>query len=95
MSSTPEAAVAAYFNALNCSDAEALTSLFDEEGVFIGEGAPTASGRAQIRVLAEGAFGAMRVDHDHQVGRIKQRDRHAVVPIAHYMYNSAGNGQGA
>jgi hypothetical protein len=30
MSSTPEAAVTAYFDALNRSDAEALTSLFDE-----------------------------------------------------------------
>jgi len=32
MSSTPEAVVAAYFDALNSSNAEALTSLFDEDG---------------------------------------------------------------
>jgi hypothetical protein len=37
MSSTPEATVAAYFDALNRPDGEALTSLFDEQSVFIGE----------------------------------------------------------
>jgi uncharacterized protein (TIGR02246 family) len=79
MGSTPEATVAAYFDALNRSDAEALTSLFDEDGVFIGQGAPTASGRPQIRALAEGAFGAMRVDHEYEVDRIEQRDGLAVV----------------
>jgi uncharacterized protein (TIGR02246 family) len=79
MSSTPEATVAAYFDALNRSGAEALMSLFDEGGVFIGEGAPAASDRAQIRALAEGAFGAMRVDHDYEVDRIEQRDGRAVV----------------
>jgi uncharacterized protein (TIGR02246 family) len=79
MSSTPEATVAAYFEALNRSDAEALTSLFDDEGMFLGDGAPTASGRAQIRALAEGAFRAMRVDHEYEVDRIEQRDGLAVV----------------
>jgi uncharacterized protein (TIGR02246 family) len=79
MSSTPEAVVAAYFDALKRSDAEALTSLFDEQGVFIGEGAPTGNGRSQIRALAEGAFRAMRVDHEYEVDRIEQRDGLAVV----------------
>ena len=79
MSSTPEAAVAAYFDALNRSDSEAITSLFDDEGVFLGEGAPTASGRAQIRALAEGAFQSMRVENSFDLDRIEQRDGMAVV----------------
>jgi uncharacterized protein (TIGR02246 family) len=79
MSSTPEATIAAYFDALNRSDAEGLTSLFDEGGVFIGEGAPTANGRSQIRMPAEGAFRAMRVNHEYEVDRIERRGGLAVV----------------
>jgi ketosteroid isomerase-like protein len=44
MGSNPEAVVSAYFDALNRSDAQALASLFQEDGVFMGEGAPPASG---------------------------------------------------
>jgi uncharacterized protein (TIGR02246 family) len=79
MGSTPEATVAAYFDALNRSDADALACLFDEDGVYIGEGVPTASGRSPIRALTEGAFDAMRVNHEYEVDRIEQRERLAVV----------------
>ena len=53
MGSNPEAVVSAYFDALNRSDAQALASLFEEDGMYIGEGAPPASGREAIRAGAQ------------------------------------------
>lgn len=79
MTGSPETAVAAYFDALNRSDAARLAALFDEDGVFMGDEAPTAIGPDQIRELAGAAFGAMRIDHEFQVDRVEQRDGLAVV----------------
>ena len=70
MSSTPEAALAAYFDALNRSDSEAFTSRFDDEDLFLGDGEATASGRAEIRATAEGALQAMRVENSYDVDRL-------------------------
>jgi uncharacterized protein (TIGR02246 family) len=79
MSNSPESSVAAYFDALNRSDAAGLAALFDEDGMFMGDGAPTAIGPDQIREFSGAAFGAMRVDHDFQVDRVEKCDGLAVV----------------
>jgi uncharacterized protein (TIGR02246 family) len=77
--SNPEAVVSAYFDALNRSDAQALASLFEEDGVFIGEGAPATSGREAIQEFAAAAFAVMRGSHQFEVDRVEQGDGLAVV----------------
>lgn len=79
MHSSPEAAVAAYFEALNGADAATLASLFEQDGVFIGEGAPEATGADAIRAFAEAAFSTMRVNHEFEIDRVDRSDGLAVV----------------
>lgn len=78
MAGSPESAVAAYFDALNRSDAR-LAALFDEDGRFMGDDAATAIGPDQIGEFVGAAFGAMRVNHNFEVDRVERRDGLAVV----------------
>jgi uncharacterized protein (TIGR02246 family) len=53
-----ESTVRAYFEALNRSHADEVTALFAEDGSFIPDEGPMATGREQIRRAFEGAFRA-------------------------------------
>jgi uncharacterized protein (TIGR02246 family) len=79
MSNSPETVISAYFDALNRSDAQRLASLFDEDGAFMGNEAPTSNGCEQIRAMAEAAFNACSVKHQFSVDSVAERDGHAVV----------------
>jgi len=51
-----ESIVRAYFAALNRSDVDGVVALFAEDGSFLPDESPTATGREQIRRAFEGSF---------------------------------------
>jgi uncharacterized protein (TIGR02246 family) len=79
MDTSPVAVISAYFEALNRSDPDALASLFDDDGVFMGDRAPSVSGREKIRGMAAEAFAAMRIDHQFDVDRVDANNGFAAV----------------
>lgn len=74
-----------YFARLNGSDAEGLSALFAEDGAFMGNGVPTATGRESIRSFAAGAFGAATHTHTYEIDRVENGD-----PVAVVMTHSTG-----
>lgn len=76
---TPKATVVTYFEKLNGSDAAGLAALFTDDGAFMGNGVPTASGRDDIRTFAAGAFRAATHTHEYEVDRVEEADQLAVV----------------
>ena len=77
--SSPEETVVTYFSKLNGSDAEGLSALFTEDGDFMGNGVPTASGRDNIRSFALAAFQAATHHHDYGIDRVERSETVAAV----------------
>lgn len=82
---SPEATVATYFSRLNGSDADGLSALFTDDGAFMGNGVPTASGRESIRSFAESAFAHATHTHTYDVDRVEVGD-----PVTVVMTHSTG-----
>lgn len=77
-----ESTVRAYFEALNRSDLDEVVALLAEDGSFLADEVPAATGREQIRRAFEGAFKARSFQRELHVDRIRQGSDMAVA-LAH------------
>ncbi len=74
-----EKTVQAYFDALNASDANKAASLFTENGVLLAQGAPTATGSAQIAGTFNYVFDHFKYSLEVSIGEVIVQGNYAVV----------------
>jgi uncharacterized protein (TIGR02246 family) len=78
---TPEDVVRAYFAAINDSNVDEIVTLFADDGALMADYYQTATGTAAIRVTYEGAFAAMKMQHELHLDRVLESGDLAVVRI--------------
>jgi len=74
-----EKLVHTYFDALNASDADKATSLFTENGVLLPQGAPTATGSAQINGTFKYVFDNFKFVLEVSIAEITVQGNYAIV----------------
>jgi len=67
----PQAAVEAYFDALNRSDVDAALAVYAADGYFALQGTEDVRGTAALRALYEGAFKAVRFNTTHIYNEVR------------------------
>lgn len=67
---SPEAAVRAYFTALNGSDLEGILASFADDGSVMADGFPSAAGQEELRRLFTGIFTALSFGRELHLDRI-------------------------
>jgi uncharacterized protein (TIGR02246 family) len=67
-----EGTVRAYFEALDRSDVDGVLAVFAEDGSFLPDESPTATGREQIRHTYEGAFQARSFQRELHIDQIRE-----------------------
>lgn len=70
---SPEAAVRAYFTALNGSDVEGAVAGFAEDGSVMADGFPSATGQEELRRLFTGIFTSLSFGRELHLDRITER----------------------
>lgn len=65
-----EAAVRAYFTALNGSDLEGILAAFADDGSVMADGFPSATGQEELRRLFTGIFKALSFGRELHLDRI-------------------------
>ena len=68
-----------YFDALNASDAGKATSLFTENGVLLPQGAPTATGSAQIKGTFNYVFDNFKYSLEVSIAEVTIQGNYAIV----------------
>lgn len=74
-----EKLVHTYFDALNASNAAKATSLFTENGVLLPQGAPTATGTAQISGTFNYVFDNFKYTLEVSIGEVTVQGNYAIV----------------
>lgn len=69
--STAQAAVEAYFDALNRGDVNAAVAVYAADAYFALEGAEDVQGTAALRALYEGTFKAVRFNTTHVLNEVR------------------------
>ena len=67
---SPEAAVRAYFTALNASDLDGIVALFASDGSIMADEFPSATGQEQLRRLFTGIFKARGFGRELHIDRV-------------------------
>jgi len=67
---SPEAAVRAYFTALNASDLDGILAVFADDGSIMADEFPSATGREQLHRLFTGIFKARRFGRELHIDRM-------------------------
>ena len=67
---SPEAAVRAYFKALNAADLDGIVAVFAVDGSIMADEFPSATGREQLRGLFAGIFKARSFGRELHIDRI-------------------------
>ena len=68
--SSPEAAVRAYFTALNASDLDGVVAVFADDGSIMADEFPSATGQEQLRRLFAGIFRARSFGRELHIDRV-------------------------
>lgn len=67
---SPEAAVSAYFTALNAADLDGIVAVFADDGSVMADEFPSATGQEQLRRLFTGIFKARSFGRELHIDRI-------------------------
>ena len=67
---SPEAAVRAYFTALNAADLDGIVAVFADDGSVMADEFPSATGQEQLRRLFTGIFKARSFGRELHIDRI-------------------------
>ena len=67
---SPEAAVRAYFTALNASDLDGIVAVFASDGSIMADEFPSATGQEQLRRLFTGIFKARGFGRELHIDRV-------------------------
>ena len=67
---SPEAAVRAYFTALNGADLDGLVAVFADDGSVMADEFPSATGREELHRLFTGIFNARRFGRELHIDRV-------------------------